>query len=71
MDPVQPRHCISNPLFTHQSENVASLRCYLTLMATNNGTAGVSSVGTINVKVKKEGSIWRISELDVILDAPF
>ncbi|MNN29826.1 hypothetical protein D3C81_1434440 [compost metagenome] len=71
MAPNQPRHCISNPLFISQSDRDASLRCYLTLMASENGAASVKSVGSLSIRVRKDEDHWRIYKLDVTLDAPF
>ncbi|WP_024927436.1 MULTISPECIES: nuclear transport factor 2 family protein [unclassified Mesorhizobium] len=68
---MQPRHCLGNFLFSRQSDSSASLRCYLTLLASEGGRAGVATTGYFDIDAVKEGNVWRISRLDVTLDAPF
>lgn len=68
---IQPRHCLGNFLFSKQSDSSASLRCYLTLLASEGGRAGVATAGYFDIDAVKEANIWRISRLDVTLDAPF
>ena len=68
---TQPRHCLSNFLFSQQSDSTASLRCYLTLLASEGGRAGVATAGYFDVDAVREADTWRISRLDVTLDASF
>jgi hypothetical protein len=68
---IQPRHCITNILFQTLSANSARLRAYLMLMASENGAARVATCGTLEIDAVKDGDQWRVSRLDVTLDAPF
>jgi hypothetical protein len=68
---IQPRHCVTNILFLAQTDTTARLQAYLTLMATENGATRVATCGTLDIDAVKEGDEWRVSRLDVTLDAPF
>ncbi len=68
---IQPRHCVTNILFLAQTDTTARLQAYLTLMASENGVARVATCGTLDIDAIKEGDKWRVSRLDVTLDAPF
>lgn len=70
MAPHQPRHCITNIYFTSQTDQRAVLSAYLTLMGSDSASR-VLSVGRLDVEAAKEEGVWRISKLDVTLDAPF
>lgn len=68
---IQPRHCVTNILFSEQTAGTARLRAYLTLMASENGAARVATCGYLDIDAVKEGDQWRLSRLDVVLDTPF
>ncbi|WP_164871865.1 nuclear transport factor 2 family protein [Solirhodobacter olei] len=68
---IQPRHCVTNALFSELSDDRARLRCYLTLMASEHAKAGIATCGRLDVEAAREDGNWKLSRLDVTLDAPF
>ena len=67
----QRRHCVSNFIFISQTETKASYRCYLNLVAAENGQPKLVTGGWYEIDAVKEGDTWRMSRLDGVLDAPF
>ncbi len=70
--PDQRRHCMTNFLFSKQTDTEASFRCFLNLLAAEGGTSRSVSGGWYDVDVVKDtDGIWRMSRMDGVLDAPF
>ena len=68
----QRRHCMSNFLFTEQTETTAKFRCFLNLIAAENGASRSVSGGWYDVDAVKEADgVWRMSRMDGVLDSPF
>ncbi|MDQ0471799.1 nuclear transport factor 2 family protein [Labrys wisconsinensis] len=67
----QRRHNIGSFLFEKQSATTASVRCYLDLTSTENGTSRLVTGGTYAADLVKQGETWRMSRLDAVLDGPF
>ena len=67
----QPRHSLSSFVFAEQSATQAKLTCYLSLLTSQGGKAGLATCGWLDIEAVKEKDVWRLSRLDVTLDAPF
>lgn len=67
----QRRHCVSNFLYLSQTDSTATFRCYLNLIAAEDGKPKLITGGWYEIDAVKEGETWRMSRLDGVLDAPF
>lgn len=68
----QRRHCMCNFIFTEQTETTAKFRCFLNLIAAENGVSRSVSGGWYDIEAAKGGDgVWRMSRMDGTLDAPF
>ena len=67
----QRRHNVSNAIFLSQTETKASLKCNLSLAATENGVTKLLTAGYYEIDLVKEGDTWRMTRLDGVLDSPF
>lgn len=65
------RHCVSNFLFFKQTEREASFRCYLNLIAAENGNPRLVTGGYYDIDAVKDGDVWRLTRLDGVLDCAF
>jgi hypothetical protein len=66
--PDQPRHIITNFLFTKQTDSSASARFYLALNSTTGDKCSIVSAGKCDADFVNDAGIWRLSRLDALLD---
>jgi hypothetical protein len=67
----QRRHVIVNHRFVKDEPDSATVRAYLSLHVTDNGTLDVKSAGVYDIDFAREGDAWLITKMDLALDAPF
>ncbi|MGE4428438.1 MAG: nuclear transport factor 2 family protein [Solirubrobacteraceae bacterium] len=67
----QRRHVIVNHRFENEQDDRVDVRAYLSLHVTDGGKLQVTSAGVYRTTVVRDGDRWRLSALDLALDAPF
>ncbi|WP_431324958.1 nuclear transport factor 2 family protein [Rhizobium sp. YTU87027] len=66
------RHCLSNFHFTSQTEDSATVRCYMTLLSAGDGKVSLVTVGIFDADLARlDRNDWLLTRLDITLDAPF
>jgi 3-phenylpropionate/cinnamic acid dioxygenase small subunit len=67
----QRRHVIPNVRFMSETDDSASVRCYLVLIVIDNGALEVKSTGVYEIDFGVERGEWKITSMDLALDLPF
>jgi len=68
----QRRHSIHTVRFVAVSDDSAEFWCYLHIAATQDKVSKLLTAGWYHVKaVKESDGVWRMADLDALLDAPF
>ena len=67
----QRRHFMSNFVVLEESEDLALVRAYVSVFASENGTCRLVATGWYLDRVARNDGNWRIAEHRLFLDAPF
>jgi hypothetical protein len=68
---AQQRHSIHTTRFVALTDNSAEYWCYLTIAATQDKASKLVTTGWFHVNAARDtDGVWRMSNLDVLLDSP-